>query len=232
MSFVVPFNREKHYRVTYEDPTNPALQLTLPEPHDVGTASEEEHLALLAVARQIGPDAVEAVAAILGERTQHLPRQVYREAVLTLIDWEYLEIVPLFAKRKEVLLQQAMEEARRVLPTNHRFPTAKSAQPENNLGDWWPRYRRLVWQESVKGWRGLYAEDESGEKHPIPCDEPGRDLIAEVSDARVDFVMRWAEALANDQQARVEAERQTFRAVGPLPAGLPRPELSRLSESV
>ena len=89
------------------------------------------------------------------------------------------------------------------------------------------KYREYLWDHLIADWRTAseYAGQPSKgivdrDGKPVPCTLENKLKLAAKSGARALWVTQQAEMIANDDVARLEAARQSFRAVDQAPVGL------------
>jgi hypothetical protein len=80
------------------------------------------------------------------------------------------------------------------------------------------QYNELLYDFLIEDWTGLYEDDE----HTIsaPCTLEAKLVLADKSLERANFIVLQASLYANDDDARKEAQRQSFRRTPEISVGL------------
>ena len=71
------------------------------------------------------------------------------------------------------------------------------------------QYNELLYDFLIEDWEGLYEDDDH--TIPAPCTLEAKLVLAEKSLERVNFIVLQASLYANDDDARQDAQRQSFR---------------------
>lgn len=85
------------------------------------------------------------------------------------------------------------------------------------------QYNELLYDFLIEDWEGLYQDDDH--KIPAPCTLEAKLILAEKSLERVNFIVLQASLYANDDDARQEAQRKSFRRADQAPARLSSTEV-------
>lgn len=77
-------------------------------------------------------------------------------------------------------------------------------------------YNERLWDDLIEGWEGVYLDPEK--RQPAPCERPYKIMLMRQSLDRQNFVILQASLYANDDAARLEAQRRNFRPEDRVPA--------------
>jgi hypothetical protein len=98
------------------------------------------------------------------------------------------------------------------IPPNKWRQNQKVTEPDPK------RYNELLYDFLIEDWQGLYQDD----AHTIPaeCSLENKLMLAGKSLERANFIVLQGSLYANDDDARQEAQRQSFRRTGQVSARL------------
>jgi hypothetical protein len=85
------------------------------------------------------------------------------------------------------------------------------------------QYNELLYDYLIEDWEGVYLDEEKTQ--PAPCTLENKLLMAGLSLDRANFIVLQGSLYANDDEARQEAQRASFRRSSALSTGLQRAEV-------